>query len=226
MWPSSIVWRQSFADICWAFLAGWLQKAPHSEIPQSFQRDTLQQTELQNIQLRSLALLFLLSPSLSFSLVVSSSHYSLSLSLFVYPLFLSHFSHFSVISLSLCNPLYGWELSSYHLQFSYCLRVIRKPFSHSQKIKNKQMRQKYKQKNALQFQKHIKHISTGYLCIYRNGIWKKKWVSGDWQTEGWLSLCWVAMTTMRWRMCRRTIYTVQGCYIPLLYILFSPVQPF
>lgn len=112
---------------------------------------------------------FLLSHSLSFSLVVSSSHYSLSLSPFVYPLFLSHFSHFSVISLSLCNPLYGWELS-YHLQFSYCLRVIRKPFSHSQKIKNKQMRQKYKQKNALQFQKHIKRISTGYLCIYRNGI--------------------------------------------------------
>lgn len=134
MWPSSIVRRQSFADICWAFLAGWLQKAPRSEIPQSFQRDTLQQTELQNIQLRSLALLFSpFSLALFLPCCFFLSLLSLSSSLFVYPIFLSHFSHFSIVfSLSLCNPLYSWELYSYRL-FSYCFLVIRNPFSHSQK---------------------------------------------------------------------------------------------
>lgn len=143
MWPSSIVWRQSFADICWAFLAGWLQKAPHSEIPQSFQRDTLQQTELQNIQLRSLALLFYsfltrtLSPLLFLPLI------TLSISLSV-----CFFSHFSVISLSAILCTVGNCLLIV-CNFSYCLRVIRKPFSHSQNIKNKQMRQKKKKKHTL-----------------------------------------------------------------------------
>lgn len=85
------------------WLAGF-RKAPHSEIPQSFQRDTLEQTELQNIQLRSLALLlFFRSLSLAgcfyFSLL---SYISLSVCL-SFPLFLSHLSHFSVsFSVFLC----------------------------------------------------------------------------------------------------------------------------
>lgn len=121
VWPSSIVWRQSFADICWAFLAGWLQKAPHSEIPQSFQRDTLEQTELENIQLRSLAPVPLFSLVLFLPLITLLY---LPLRLFILSLVsVSFVPLFWLLSFSLCSFVcFAWKHSSNHLQFSHCLR--------------------------------------------------------------------------------------------------------
>lgn len=98
MWPSSIVWRQSFGDICWAFLAGWLQKS-------SSQRDTAVISERHtraNWASEHPATLPCSPPVLPFSRCFYFSLLSyISLSVCLsFPLFLSHLSHFSDFSVS------------------------------------------------------------------------------------------------------------------------------